>query len=99
MTEPDSSSKTIDADLRAQVVDDPLHALAQITELRRVLQQHEREAVFRALKQHSWREVGEALGVSKQAAFQRFGRDWVHVAQATLPASKLEKTIKDRLDG
>ena len=69
-----------------------------MTDLRHVIQEHEREAVFRALEKHSWREVGEALGVSKQAAFQRFGRDWVRVAHATLPVSKLEQTIKDRLN-
>jgi predicted hydrocarbon binding protein len=97
MTDPDSS-KALDAELRARIAEDPLRALSRITELRHAIQEREREAVFRALERHSWREVGEALGVSKQAAFQRFGRDWVRMAHATLPAAALEQTIKDRLD-
>jgi hypothetical protein len=91
------SSMALEAELRARVADDPLRALAAITELRSAIQGLEREAVFRALETHSWREVGEALGVSKQAAFQRFGREWVRVAHASLPDSALEQTIKDRL--
>jgi predicted hydrocarbon binding protein len=97
MTERDPF-QALEAELRARIAEDPLRALAAITELRHVVQEHERRAVFRALQAHSWREVGEALGVSKQAAFQRFGRDWVRMAHATLPASALEQTIKDRLD-
>ncbi len=96
MTEP-NSSKALDAELHARIAEDPLGALSTITELRHALQGHEREAVFRALETHSWREVGEALGVSKQAAFQRFGREWVRLAHASLPDSALEQTIKDRL--
>lgn len=91
------SSMALEAELRARVADDPLRALAAITDLRHAIQGHEREAVFRALETHSWREVGDALGVSKQAAFQRFGREWVRVAHASLPDSALEQTIKDRI--
>ena len=91
------SSKALGAELRARISDDPLGALSAITELRHAIQEQEREAVFRALERHSWREVGEALGVSKQAAFQRFGREWVRMAHASLPDSALEQTIKDRL--
>ena len=90
-------SRALGAELRARIVEDPLRALSLITELRHAIQGHEREAVFRALETHSWREVGEALGVSKQAAFQRFGREWVRMAHASLPDSALEQTIKDRL--
>src|SRR3954463_2619873 len=97
MTERDPF-QALEADLRARIAEDPLRALAVITELRHAVQKQEREAVFRALETHSWREVGGALGVSKQAAFQRFGRDWVRMAHAPLPASALEQTIKDRLD-
>lgn len=88
---------SLNAHLERRIEEDPLAALAAITVVKRAVQQHERAAVFRALETHSWREVGEALGVSKQAAFQRFGRDWVREAHATLPASALERTIRDRL--
>lgn len=92
-----TTATALDAELRQHIGDDPLEALSAITVLRRSIQDREREAVFRALEKHSWREVGEALGVTKQAAFQRFGREWVQVAHATLPPSTLERTIKDRL--
>lgn len=87
----------LERELGRRIDENPLDALTTITALRRAIGEHERAAVFRALETHSWREVGEALGVSKQAAFQRFGRDWVRAAHATLPASALERTIKDRL--
>ncbi len=92
------STEALEADLRARIAEDPLGALAAITELRQAIKEREREAVLRALETHSWREVGEALGVSKQAAFQRFGREWVRMAHANLPAAALEQTIKDRLN-
>jgi hypothetical protein len=91
------TTSALDAELRQRIADDPLAALAAITALRGAIRDRERDAVFRALETHSWREVGEALGVSKQAAFQRFGREWVQVAHATLPPSALRRTIKDRL--
>jgi hypothetical protein len=84
--------------LDQQMIDDPLAALAVITRMRRELAEREKRAVFRALETHSWREVGDALGVSKQAAFQRFGRDWVQTAHATLPPTELRRTIEDRLE-
>lgn len=93
------SSTALDAELRQRIAEEPLAALSAMTALRSAIREREREAVFRALEMHSWREVGEALGVSKQAAFQRFGREWVRMAHATLPASSLRQTIKARLSG
>jgi hypothetical protein len=92
------SFETLDAELRRRVGEDPLAALKAITALRRATAEREREAVFRALEDHSWREIGEALGVSKQAAFQRFGAEWVKATAARVPKSELKKTIKKRLE-
>jgi hypothetical protein len=41
--------------------------------------------------------VGKALGVSKQAAFQRFGTEWALMTKAKLPKSSWKQTIKQRL--
>jgi len=91
------SAKALDADLLQLIADDPLTALSLITELRSEIAQREHEAVMRALEEHTWREVGEALGVSKQAAFQRFGKKWVRSIHARVPKEALKKTIKGRL--
>jgi predicted hydrocarbon binding protein len=92
------SSKALDTELCQCIVQEPLAALKAITELRRAIAEREREAVFRALEEHSWREVGEALGVSKQAAFQRFGKEWAVMTMTKLPESVGKQTIKNRLE-
>ena len=93
------SSVPLDAELRHAIAEDPLAALAAMTALRQAIHEREREAVFRALETHTWREVGEALGVSKQAAFQRFGREWALQTKARLPKSAWKQTVKERLSG
>ena len=89
--------ETLNTELRQYIAEDPLAALSVITELKSALSERERDAVFLALEQHSWREIGEALGVSKQAAFQRFGKEWVQYIARMKNQSELEKTIKSRL--
>lgn len=78
------ATKALDVELELGIAADPLDALAGITELRAVVASREREAVGRALEDHTWAEVGNALGVSKQAAFQRFGKEWVTEAKAEI---------------
>jgi hypothetical protein len=62
--------------LSRQLVDaidtDPLGALPTIAALQRETEQHLRAAVRGAAVVSSWREIAAALGVSKQAAHQRF---------------------------
>jgi len=91
------AAKALDAALRQRIADDPLSALSMITELRSEIAQREREAVMRALEEHTWREVGAALGVTKQAAFQRFGTEWALATKARLPKAAWKQTIKQRL--
>ena len=93
------SSGPLDAELQRTISEDPLGALAAMTGLRQAIHEREREAVFRALESHTWREVGEALGVSKQAAFQRFGREWAVLTKARLPKAAWKQTVKERLSG
>ena len=89
--------ETLNAEFSQYVAEDPLAAVSVAAELKRALSEKEREAVFLALEQHSWREIGEALGVSKQAAFQRFGKEWVKRQVRLQNTPELKKTIKDRL--
>ncbi len=54
------------------IATDPIAALPIITALQAEIDGHLREAVRRAALSSSWREIATALGVSKQAAHQRF---------------------------
>lgn len=51
---------------------DPIDVIPSITAIQREIDQHLREAVRQAALSSSWRQIAEALGVSKQAAHQRF---------------------------
>jgi hypothetical protein len=62
--------------LHEAVTADPLDALRAIRVLQRDIATHQGESVRAAVQQHSWAEVGEALGVSKQAAHQKFAKEW-----------------------
>jgi hypothetical protein len=53
----------------------PLAAVGVIRSLARVVEDGMREAVQQARQAgHTWAELGELLGTTRQAAFQRFGR-------------------------
>ncbi len=58
--------------LAEAVATDPLAALPVITDLQRETDHHLREAVRQAALKASWSEIAAGLGVSKQAAHQRF---------------------------
>jgi hypothetical protein len=62
---------TVDGDWRA----DPLKLIAGIREGSRSLERWQRKAVNAARKRGlSWDEIGAAYGVSRQAAWERFGK-------------------------
>lgn len=53
----------------------PLDAVAQARDQARVADEAVRDEVERARAAgHTWQEIGDVLGTSRQAAFQRFGR-------------------------
>jgi hypothetical protein len=53
----------------------PLEAVTVVRSLARVVEDGLREAVQQARQTgHTWAEIGELLGTTRQAAFQRFGR-------------------------
>jgi hypothetical protein len=53
----------------------PLEAVTVVRSLARVVEDGLREAVHQAREAgHTWAEIGELLGTTRQAAFQRFGR-------------------------
>lgn len=71
----------------------PLQAVGTIRSLARVVEDGLREAVQQARQAgHTWAELGDLLGTTRQAAFQRFGRPidprtGVPMAEETIPAA------------
>ena len=56
--------------------DDPQSALAAVVALRRLASQLEVRAVIEAIAQGwTWAQVGEALGISAQAAHKKFAAE------------------------
>jgi hypothetical protein len=81
--------------LNDAVADHPLDALTTIGAVQRDIATHERDAVRAAVQHHSWAEIGEALGVSKQAAHQRFAKEWAETLKNEVKAEhKAFKTAR-----
>jgi predicted DNA-binding protein YlxM (UPF0122 family) len=73
MTDDPNATRVLLSRQLANTIDsDPLAALPTIVAVQRDADQLLREAVKRAAVTSSWREIATELGVSKQAAHQRF---------------------------
>ena len=68
----DATRELLSRQLADAVATDAIGALPIITALQKKTDEHLRDAVRRAAVNSSWREIAAALGVSKQAAHQRF---------------------------
>jgi hypothetical protein len=101
----------LDQHLRDATAADPLQALTLLAAVQHDVDDHRRSAVRAAASRHSWTEIGDALGVSKQAAHQMFAIVWARELNEELKTeSKTFKTAmkkgelrdaadaKDRLD-
>ena len=87
MDEAQTATQTLRTQLGSAIAANPLDALVAITSIRTVVADLERQAVRSSLDDHTWAQIGSALGVSKQAAFQRFGKQWVMEAKAEMKAA------------
>jgi predicted DNA-binding protein YlxM (UPF0122 family) len=72
MTDLDTTREQLSRQLAEGIAMDPIGVLPIITALQKETDEHLREAVRQAALSSSWREIAAALGVSKQAAHQRF---------------------------
>ena len=70
-----SAARAAMDDVPADAALAPLDAVAVIRSLARLVEDGMREAVQLARQAgHTWAEIGDLLGTTRQAAFQRFGR-------------------------
>jgi predicted component of type VI protein secretion system len=101
----------LDDHLSEAIAADPLEALTVISAVQRDVDDHQRKAVRAAVPRHSWTEIGEALGVSKQAAHQKFAKPWADELKSEIKAEartfktamrkgelRLAADAKDKLD-
>ena len=72
MTSIDDAQVAVRGYLTQALDEGPLHALQLSVALSREVEIQQRRAVQRALDDHTWAEIGAALGVSKQAAHRKF---------------------------
>jgi response regulator of citrate/malate metabolism len=72
MNDLDTTRERLSQQLTDAIATDPIGALPVITALQKQTDEHLREAVRQAALSSSWSEIATALGVSKQAAHQRF---------------------------
>jgi hypothetical protein len=68
----DTTREQLSRQLAEGIATDPIGVIPIITALQKETDEHLREAVRRAAPSSSWSEIATALGVSKQAAHQRF---------------------------
>jgi hypothetical protein len=85
----------LDEHLTAAIAADPLDALKLLGVAQRTVDGHQKTAVRAAAGKHSWAEIGQALGVSKQAAHQKFAKEWATALRDELKAE--QKTYKTAL--
>jgi predicted Zn-dependent protease len=96
-----TTRELLNRQLRSATAREPIEALTAIGAVQRDISAHQREAVRAAVQHHSWTEIGEALGVSKQAAHQKFAKEWAETLKGELKAehSALKTALREGTPG
>ena len=80
----DTTREQLNRQLDDVVASDPLAALSAIGAVQRDIGSRRGAAVRVAVQRHTWGEIGAALGVTKQAAHQKFAREWAETLKGEL---------------
>ena len=84
MDELSRTREELNRQLDAAISTAPLDALEAIAATQQDLSAHQLAAVRAAVPDHTWADIGRALGVSKQAAQQRYAREWANALKEEL---------------
>jgi hypothetical protein len=84
MDDLDTTREQLNRQLDEVVAADPLAALSAIGAVQRDIGLRRGAAVRVAVQRHTWGEIGAALGVTKQAAHQKFAREWAETLKGEL---------------
>ena len=90
-----STRELLNRQLDGLLVAEPLEALGAIGAVQRDVATRQGAAVRIAVQRHTWSKIGNALGVSKQAAHQKFAREWAETLKNELKAEV--KAFKDAM--
>jgi hypothetical protein len=88
MNELDTTRESLNRQLDDVLTREPLAALSAIGGVQRDMAARQGPAVRVAVQRHSWAEIGEALGVSKQAAHQKFAKEWARTLKEEVRAEQ-----------
>ena len=84
MDDLDTTREQLNRQLDDVVAADPLAALSAIGAVQRDIGSRRGAAVRVAVQRHTSGEIGAALGVTKQAAHQKFAKEWAETLKGEL---------------
>jgi hypothetical protein len=93
-----NTRENLNRQLDEAIAADALAALTEIVAVQRDIATRRQEAVRSAVSNHTWAEIGEALGVSRQAAHRKFAKWATPKQEVTAVAKEWANTLRDEIE-